>query len=189
MAPEHPFPAGLDDCVKAYKWLLEKGYKPQDILVGGESAGGTLTLSLLLALKEQRISMPKAAFSISPVTDLRCLADSFNYNAKNDIAPMGSWDVWTKLYIGNNDPTLPLLSPQMGDYAGLPPLHICVGTHEIHLDDCENVARKAKRQGVDVILSKWPRMVHAFPILSPLFPEAKNAMAEICEFAKSHVNQ
>ena len=189
LAPEHPFPAGLDDCVKAYKWLLEKGYKPQDILVGGESAGGTLTLSLLLALKEQRISMPKAAFSISPVSDLKCLADSFNYNAKNDIAPMGSWDVWTKLYIGNNDPTLPLLSPQMGDYAGLPPLHICVGTHEIHLDDCENVARKAKRQGVDVILSKWPRMVHAFPILSPLFPEAKNAMAEICEFAKSHVNQ
>ena len=86
-----------------------------------------------------------------------------------------------------NDPTLPLLSPQMGDYAGLPPLHICVGTYEIHLDDCENVARKAKRQGVDVILSKWPRMVHAFPILSPLFPEAKNATAEICEFAKSHI--
>ena len=189
LAPEHPFPAGLDDCAEAYEWLLEKGYKPQNIIVGGESAGGTLTLSLLLALKEQRINMPKAAFSISPVTDLRCLADSFNYNSKNDIAPMGSWDVWTKLYIGNNDPTLPLLSPQFGDYAGLPPLHICVGTHEIHLDDCENVARKAKKHGVDVILSKWPRMVHAFPILSPLFPEAKNAMAEICEFAKSHINQ
>ena len=187
LAPEHPFPAGLDDCVTAYKWLLEKGYKPEDVIVGGESAGGTLTLSLLLALKEQGIGMPKAAFSISPVTDLRCLADSFNYNARNDIAPMGSWDVWTKFYIGHNDPTLPLLSPQMGDYEGLPPLHICVGTHEIHLDDCENVARRAKEQGVDVILSKWPKMVHAFPILSPLFPEAKDAMAEICEFAKNHV--
>jgi monoterpene epsilon-lactone hydrolase len=78
LAQEYPFPAGLNDCVEAYKWLLRKGYKPQDIIIGGESAGGTLTLSLLLALKEQRISMPKAAFSISPVTDLRCLADSFN---------------------------------------------------------------------------------------------------------------
>jgi len=121
LAPEHPFPAALDDCVTVYKWLLEDGYKSNDIIIGGESAGGTLTLSLLLALKEQGISMPKAAFSISPVTDLRCLADSFTYNAKNDIAPMGSWDLWTKLYIGNNDPTLALLSPQMGNYAGLPP--------------------------------------------------------------------
>ena len=189
LAPEYPFPAAVDDCVITYKWLLEEGYQSQDIVVGGESAGGTLTLSLLLALKGQKISLPKAAFSISPVTDLRCLADAFNYNAKKDIAPKGSWDVWTSLYIGNNDPTLPLLSPQMGDFAGLPPLHICVGTHEIHYDDCVNVAQKAKEHGVEVILSEWPKMVHAFPILSPLFPEAKNAMDEICEFAKNQLNQ
>lgn len=187
LAPEHPFPAALADCVTAYKWLLEKGYKAQDIIIGGESAGGTLTLSLLLALKEQEISMPKAAFVISPVTDLRCLADSFHYNAKNDIAPMGSWNVWTKFYIGSNDPTLPLLSPQLGDYEGLPPLHICVGSYEIHYEDCVNVARKAKEHGVEVILSEWPKMVHAFPILSPLFPEAKNAMIEICEFVQGHL--
>ncbi len=189
LAPEHPFPAALDDCVTVYKRLLDDGYKSGDIIVGGESAGGTLTLSLLLALKEQGISLPKAAFSISPVTDLRCSADSFTYNAGNDIAPIGSWDVWTKLYIGANDATLPLLSPQFGDYEGLPPLLICVGTHEIHLDDCENVASKAKQQGVDVQLSKWPRMVHAFPLFSPLFPEAKRAMTEICEFVKYHIQQ
>ena len=186
LAPEHPFPAGLEDCVDVYKWLLEQGYKDSDIIVGGESAGGTLTLSLLLALKEKGIDLPKAAFSISPVTDLRCLADSFSYNAKNDIAPIGSWNVWTKYYIDRNDPTLPLLSPQMGNYEGLPPLLICVGTHEIHLDDCINVAKKAEEHGVDVKLSVWPKMVHAFPILSPLFPEAKQAMSDICEFA---VNQ
>lgn len=189
LAPEHPFPAALDDCVTVYKWLLADGYKPDDIIIGGESAGGTLTLSLLLALKEQRVGMPKAAFSISPVTDLRCLAGSFNYNAKNDIAPMGSWNAWTKLYIANNDPMLPLLSPQMGDFAGLPPLHICVGTHEIHYDDCVSFAQKAKEHGVEVTLSEWPKMVHAFPILSPLFPEAKNAMVEICDFAQSHLIQ
>jgi acetyl esterase/lipase len=189
LAPEHPFPAALDDCVAAYKWLLEQGYESQDIVVGGESAGGTLTLSLLLALKEQGVSMPKAAFSISPVTDLRCLAGSFDYNAKNDIAPLGSWNIWTNLYIANNDPTHPLLSPQMGDFSGIPPLHICVGTHEIHYEDCVNVAQKAKEHGVDITLTQWPEMVHAFPILSPLFPEAKKAMAEICEFVQSRLNQ
>jgi monoterpene epsilon-lactone hydrolase len=189
LAPEHPFPAGLEDCVTVYKWLLKQGHTSEDIVVGGESAGGTLTLSLLLALKDRGMNMPKAAFSISPVTDLRCLADSFSYNAKKDIAPIGSWNVWTKYYIGDNDPTLPLLSPQMGNYEGLPPLYICVGTHEIHLDDCINLARRAREHGVDVTLGKWPKMVHAFPILSPLFPEAKQAMAEICEFLNHQLNQ
>ena len=187
LAPEHPFPAGLEDCVDIYNWLLEQGYKSENIIIGGESAGGTLTLSLLLALKERGIQFPKAAFSISPVTDLRCKAESFTYNSKNDIAPMGSWDIWTKLYIGDNDPTLPLLSPQMGNFEGLPPLLVCVGTHEIHLDDCVNVAKKAEGHGVDVTLSKWENMVHAFPIMSPLFPEAKQAMDEICEYAVTHL--
>ncbi|MGA7828161.1 MAG: alpha/beta hydrolase, partial [Geobacteraceae bacterium] len=104
-------------------------------------------------------------------------------------APAGSWDIWTKYYIGDNDPTLPLLSPQMGNYEGLPPLYICVGTHEIHLDDCINLARRAKEHGVDVILGKWPKMIHGFPILSPLFPEAKQAMSEICNFAKHQFDQ
>ncbi len=185
LAPEHPFPAAVDDCVEVYSWLLQQGYKPEHIIIGGESAGGTLTLSLLLALKTKGIELPRAAFSISPVTDLRCLADSFAYNAKNDIAPMGSWDVWTKLYIGKTDPTHPLLSPLFGNYAGLPPIYICVGTHEIHLNDCENVAKTAAEHGVKVTLKKWEGMVHAFPILSPLFPEAKQAMAEICAFVKS----
>ncbi|MEZ4712073.1 MAG: alpha/beta hydrolase [Caldilineaceae bacterium] len=189
LAPEHPFPAALEDCVMVYEWLLEQGYAASDIIVGGESAGGTLTLSLLLALKEKSISPPKAAFSISPVTDLRCRADSFRYNAQNDIAPMGSWDLWTQYYIGDSDPTNPLLSPQFGDFTGLPPLYICVGTHEIHLDDCVNVAEKARAHGVDVTLAQWPNMVHAFPILSPLFPEATQAMAEICEFVRQQVVQ
>lgn len=143
-----------------------------------------MTLSLLLALKKQNIALPQAAFSISPVTDLRCQAASFEYNAKNDIAPINASAVWTGYYIGNNDPTLPLLSPQMGDYKGLPPLFICAGTHEIHYDDCTGVAEKAQAHGVDVTFSVWPDMVYAFPILSPLFPEAERAMDEICGFIK-----
>lgn len=187
LAPEHPFPAAVEDCVTAYQWLLDQGYAPQNIVVGGESAGGTLTLSLLLALKEAGIALPAAAFAISPLTDARCEADSFRINAKKDIAPFGSWTVWTGYYIGDNDPTLPLLSPLMGDYAGLPPLYICVGTHEIHLDDCINVANKAQAGGVAVTLKTWPKMVHAFPILSPLFPEAKDALEDICRFTRDQI--
>jgi acetyl esterase/lipase len=188
LAPEHPFPAAVDDCLEAYQWLITQGYRQEDITVGGESAGGTLTLSLLLALKEKEIGLPRAAFSISPVTDLRCQADSFTFNAKKDVAPMGSWDLWTSYYIGDNDPTNPILSPLFGDYHSLPPLYICVGSHEIHLNDCENVARRARDHGVNVTIKKWDKMIHAFPLLSPLFPEAKMALHEICDFVKS-VNQ
>lgn len=189
LAPEHPFPAALEDCVSVYMWLLEQGYDASEVVVGGESAGGTLTLSLLLALKERGASLPKAAFSISPVTDLRCQADSFARNLRNDIAPEGASELWTSYYIGDNDPMSPLVSPLMGDFQGLPPLHVCVGTREIHLDDCVNVADRARQHGVDVTLSKWPGMVHAFPIMSPLFPEAKQALSEISAFARRHLEQ
>lgn len=187
LAPEYPFPGALEDCITAYKWLLKQGFESGNIIVGGESAGATLTLSLLLALKKNDVSQPKAAFSISPVTDLRCSAGSFTYNAKKDVAPMNSWTVWTKLYIAGNDPTDPLLSPQFGNFKGLPPLYICVGTHEIHLDDCINVAEAAKQSGVKVTLRKWDKMIHAFPLLTPLFPEAKKAFQDICEFVKQNI--
>lgn len=186
LAPEHPFPAAVEDCVTAYQWLLDAGYNAQDIVVGGKSAGGTLTLSLLLALQQAGAPLPAAAFSISPVTDLRCTAASFRTNAGRDIAPYNSWNVWTNHYIAGHDPTDPLLSPLMGDYTGMPPLYVCVGSHEIHLDDCVHVAEKAQAQGVDVTLKVWPRMVHAFPILAPMFPEASAALADICAFARQH---
>lgn len=184
LAPEHPYPAALEDCVKAYQWLLDSGYATSNIVIGGESAGGTLTFTTLLALKDRGIELPKAGFSISPVTDLRCEAESFEYNAKNDIAPMGSWNIWTQQYIGNSDVDSPYISPLKGDLKGLPPILVCVGTNEIHLDDSINIAKKAESSGVDVTLDIWNNMVHAFPILSPLFPEAKKALTKICCFIK-----
>lgn len=184
LAPEHPFPAALDDCVTVYKWLLNEGYQPDKIVIGGESAGATLVLSLLLALKKSSITLPKAAFSISPVTDLRCQADSFVYNAKNDVAPYGSWSVWTNYYMADNDPGEPLLSPAFGDFRGIPPIYICVGTNEIHYDDCISISKIAEESGVDVTLRVWHKMIHAFPLLSPLFPEAKSAMREICDYVR-----
>lgn len=184
LAPEHPFPAALHDCVEAYEYLLGCGYKPEQIVVGGESAGATLTLSLLLELKERKLPLPLRAFSISPVCDLSCKAASFSYNAPKDVAPMGSWDVWTKMYIAGKDPGSAPLSPAFGDFSGLPPLMICVGTHEIHLDDCDNIARLASDAGVEVTLYRKEGMIHAFPLLSPMFPEALEAMNRICAFIR-----
>jgi len=184
LAPENKFPAAVEDCVIVYDWLLKNGYEPSNIVIGGESAGGTLTFSMLLALKDSEKTLPKAAFSISPLTDSNCKAKSFNYNAKKDIATLNSWNVWTKLYIGDSDVNNPLISPIYGELEGLPPLFICVGTHEVHYDDAVNFAEKAEKAGVSVKLSVWNNMVHAFPIMSPLFPEAKNALDEICTFVK-----
>ena len=185
LAPEHPFPAAIEDCIHAYQWLLNHGYTAHDIIVGGESAGATLTLSLLLALKQNKINLPKAAFSISPVTDLSCQAQSFFYNAPKDIAPPNSWNIWTSMYVGESSTKNPLLSPLFGDYRGLPPIYFCIGTHEIHYDDCLAVEKKAKEAGVKTELREWQNMVHAFPLLSPFFPEAREAMKEICRFIQN----
>lgn len=187
LAPEHPFPAAVEDCVKAYNWLLSEGYKNTDLVIMGESAGGTLTLSALIALRDRGIELPKAAVSISPVTDLTCAADSFRTNAKKDVAPQGSWTTWTGYYIGENNPHDTCLSPQLADLAGLPPLMIHVGTHEIHLDDARNFGEKARVSGVTVSLKIWEGMIHAFPLLVPLFPEAVDAMNEIRDFVRNYL--
>lgn len=184
LAPEHPYPAALDDSLSAYKWLLKKGYKSTDVIIAGESAGGSLTLAALVAIRDQGLPLPKAVVSISPCTDLTCSAQSFKTNFKRDIAPMNSWLVWTDYYVGENDPYLPWLSPLNADLKGLPPMLLFVGSVEIHLDDTRNFAVKAKQAGVETNFKIWEGMVHAFPLLSPFFPEAKAAMEEICKYMR-----
>jgi epsilon-lactone hydrolase len=187
LAPEHPYPAAVDDCLAAYRWLLVQGYAPADIVIAGESAGGTLTLATLVALRDLALPLPSGGVSISPVTDLTCSAPSFLGNFKTDIAPFNSWNIWTQYYIADNDPALPWLSPLMADLTGLPPMLLCIGTGEIHYDDTVNFAAKAKRQGNDVTLLEYEGMCHAFPILAPLFPEATDAMAKICAFMRQRL--
>lgn len=187
LAPEHVYPAALEDCISAYDWAISNEYKPSNIVVMGESAGATLTLSTLVALRDKGIELPKAGVSISPVTDLTCQANSFRTNAGKDVAPMGSWTVWTGYYIGANNPQDPWLSPLMADLGGLPPIMIHVGTNEIHLDDARNFGIKAEKSGVKVTLRVWDGMIHAFPLLSPLFSEAKNAMDEIGAYIRDQL--
>ena len=189
LAPENPFPAALDDSVKIYKWLLTSaGYKPSNILIAGESAGGGLCLATLLALKEQDIAMPEAAVAISPWTDLTCSSDSYKTKNKFSLAPLDSWLVFSKHYAGNNPQDMPFISPLFGNLSGLPPILINSGDADELYEDGEKFYLKAKETGVDISFTKGDGMVHCYPLLAPMFPEATEAMNEIVAFVKLHLN-
>jgi epsilon-lactone hydrolase len=187
LAPENPFPAALDDSVAVYNWLLASGYKSENILVAGESAGGGLCLALLLALKERNIVLPVAAVSISPWTDLSCSGESYKTKNKVSLAPLNSWTVFSKYYCGNHRPDHPLISPLFGDLEGLPPLLINSGEDDELYDDGEQFCIRAKDAGVKVIFRNGTGMVHCYPILAPMFPEATEAMQEIVSFARKYL--
>ena len=187
LAPENPFPAALDDSVKIYQWLLASGYKSENIIVAGESAGGGLCLALLLALKGRNIALPVAAVAISPWTDLTC--SSASYKTKNSLspAPLNSWFVFSKHYVGNNQADMPLISPLFGDLKGFPPLLINSGVDDELYEDGEKFYIKAKEAGVNVSFRKGIGMVHCYPLLAPMFPEATEAMDEIVKFIRLYL--
>jgi len=187
LAPEEPFPAALDDAVNAYSWLLNQGIPPSNIIIMGESAGGGLCLATLLALRDRGIPLPEAAVAISPWTDLALTGDSYKTRLDESIDPPGMSMVCSKYYVGENDPCHPWISPLYGDLHGLPPLFICVGTYETMLDDSLRFAEKAKTSGVEVTLRVWEAMIHCFPLMAPLFPEATQALNEICLFTRQNL--
>ncbi len=186
LAPEHPFPAAIEDTLVAYRWLLDQGVTAENILIVGESAGGGLCLATLVALRDQGLPMPAAGVALSPWTDLTLSGDSYRTNAKKDISIQGSWTVWSRYYAGDTPRTHPWLSPLYGNLAGLPPVLIVVGTAEILLDDARAFARKAKEAGTDVTLGEWDGMVHCFPLFAPLIPEATEAWDQICAFIRQY---
>ncbi len=189
LAPEHPFPAAIDDSVAAYRYLLTQDILPSDIVLVGDSAGGGLCLATLLALRDLNVHLPAAAVVLSPWTDLNNTGESLVTKTKVDpLTWRESWTVFSKYYVGDNDPCLPLISPLYGDLHGLPPILIHVGEDELLLDDSKRFAEKAKNAGVDVTLKVWKGMFHCFPVCTPLFPEARRAMDEICAFIKIHIS-
>jgi len=182
LAPEHSYPAALNDSVRMYRWLISTGYLPKNIVVAGESAGGGLCLATLLALKEQNIPMPAAAVAISPWTDLTCSGESYKTKNRVSAAPMNSWFVFSNYYVGNDSATNPLISPLFGDLKGIPPLFINSGTDDELYDDGEQFYRKAKEAGVDVTFRAGEGQLHCYPFFAPMFREATEAMDEICSF-------
>jgi epsilon-lactone hydrolase len=182
LAPEHPFPAALDDILLAYRWLLGQGVSSSRIVIVGNSAGGGLGLAALLALRDQRLPLPAAAVAISPMTDLKLTGESHHTRASVCVSPPGMSVVCSKYYAGDNDPALPYISPLYGDLHGLPPLLLYVGDYETLLDDSTRFAAEAAEAGVNVTLRVGEKMIHCYPLLAPLFPEATQALVEICAF-------
>jgi len=189
LAPEHPFPAGLDDALNAYNWLLEQGTQPSQIVLVGDSAGGGLVLSVLLALREQGKPLPAAAICLSPATDLTLGGESWKFNAKKElvITRFIAEQVAPK-YLGEIDPHNPLASPLYGNLHGLPPLLIQVGSDEVLLSDSTSFAERARAAGVDVRLQVWPGMQHVWQFTASFVPEARQAIVKIGEFINAVMN-
>lgn len=187
LAPEHPYPAALEDSLTAYRWLLDQGVLPSNMMIIGESAGGGLCLATLLALRDQGIPLPAAAVALSPWTDLKLTGKSHLTKAKVCVSPKGMAEVCSKYYAGDKDPSLPYISPLYGELHGLPPMQIYVGEDETLLDDSIRFAEKARAAGVKVTLKVEEGMIHCFPLLPPFIPEARQAMDEICAFIKTQI--
>ena len=187
LAPEYPFPAALDDSVEIYQWLLSSGFAPKNIVLAGESAGGGLTLAVLLALKERNIPQPVAAVAISPWTDLTCSSTSYYTKNKVSPAPIDCWKVFSHHYVGDNQGTNPLISPLFGDLKNLPSIFINSAVDDELYEDGEKFFLKAKEAGVDITFRAGVGMVHCYPLLAPRFREATEAMNEIVLFIRKHL--
>ena len=187
LAPENPFPAALDDAVAVYRALLDAGHEPQQLVVAGESAGGGLTLSLMLALRAAGVPLPGCGAVFSPWTDLAATGESIRTNAERcamfsgaDIAPSALY------YLGETDPRNPLASPLYADLAGLPPLLIHVGEDEVLRDDSTRLAERARTAGVPVELKIWPVVPHAWQLAPHKIPEGWQSLREAAEFLRAH---
>lgn len=189
LAPEHPYPAALNDALAAYGFLLDNGVSPSQIVFVGDSSGGGLCLATLLKLRDQGIPLPAAAVAYSPVTDFKCTGESYKTKAKICLAPEGSAQAFGKNYAGDYGLELPYISPLYGELSGLPPILIYAGGDETLRDDAICFAEKAKKVGVDVTLRVGEGLFHCYPAMTPLFPEAKQAMEEICTFINTHLGK
>ena len=185
LAPEYPFPAAVDDAVKGYRWLLRQNIAPGLIAIGGDSAGGGLTIATLVALKDAGIPLPCAAIALSPWVDLEGTGESMV--TKADVDPMvekeGLLGI-AAVYLNGKDPRTPLASPLYADLRGLPPLLIQVGGAETLLDDSTRLVTQAKAVGVGVKLEVWDDMIHVFQMWASILPEGQQAINNIGAFLK-----
>lgn len=179
LAPEHPFPAALEDALAAWRGLLASGFAPRDLVVAGDSAGGGLSLALVLSLRDSGEPLPSAVVCVSPWTDLAASGGSRAEKAGAEaILSVARLDEWALRYAGSAGLDHPLVSPLRAELRGLPPLLVQAGSEEILLDDSVKLAAKAEAAGVEARLSVWPGLFHAWPALGGLLPESVLAFAE-----------
>jgi epsilon-lactone hydrolase len=188
LAPEHPFPAALEDSVKAYRWLLAHGVDPRHVAVMGDSAGGNLAFAMLLKARDEGLPLPAAAVALSPWVDLALGSPSMERNAAAD--PMlnaANTPKLVKSYLNGADPRAPYASPLYGDLSGLPPTLIQVGSDEILHDDAVRMAEKLRASGCQVELEIWPRMPHVWHLFATILPEARQAIARVGTFLEARL--
>jgi len=189
LAPEHPFPAAVDDSTAAYRWLLSVGVNPAQLVIAGESAGGGLTMATLVALRDAGEPLPAAGICLSPWVALECLGESIVTKAEIDpVVNKAHILILAKAYLGDTDPCTPLASPLYADLTGLPPLLIQVGTAECLFDDAMRLADRARAAGVDVTLEPWDDMIHMWHMFAAILPEGQQAIDRIGEFILQHTS-
>jgi acetyl esterase/lipase len=185
LAPEHPFPAAIDDAVGAYKALLAAGADPKRVVVMGDSAGGGLTFASLLRLRDEGAPMPAVAVAMSPWTDLTLGSKSASLFARTDpMLSVGQARVFARWYAGTVDLRHPYISPVYGDPTGLPPALIQVGSDEILRDDTVRMTERLRKAGVEVQCEVWPRMPHVWQMFARLVPESRLAIDHIGAFMR-----
>ena len=184
VAPEHTFPAALEDALAAYEWILDQGYSHDQIIIAGDSAGGGLAMALVHTLKASWRKLPAGIVAMSPWTDVTCSGNSYKDNFEIDpvFGNERSELVFENPYVGDADPRDPRISPLFGDFYGFPPMLIQVGTDEMLLSDSISVAEKAKSAGVKVRLSVYNGMFHVFQMAGTIMDESKQAWAEVKRF-------
>ncbi|MFN8276779.1 MAG: alpha/beta hydrolase [Chitinophagales bacterium] len=186
LAPEHPHPAALEDAVAVYQELLLRGYTPASMAIGGDSAGGGLTMATLLYLRDHQHELPACAFLLSPWADLTQSGDSFH--SKEKAEPMlinEAMGEWAANYAGTMDHRNPYISPLWGDLGGLCPIYIQVGSEEILLDDSVRLASRASEAGTMVRLEIYPRFFHVFQAFYRLLPTARKAIKKLGAFIQA----
>jgi epsilon-lactone hydrolase len=186
LAPEHPFPAAIQDSADAYRGILAQGVAPSSIVIAGDSAGGNLVIATLLSLRDSAVPLPAAGVCISPWVDLECVGESMK--SKADVDPLCTYDSMiaeAALYLNGHSARDPLASPIHADLRGLPPLLIQVGTEETLLDDSTRLARRAEESGVTVRLEVFDGMPHVWHAFASYLPEGQEAIDKIGQFVDS----
>ena len=188
LAPENPFPAAVDDCLVAYRWMLDNGIEANRIVFIGDSAGGGLVGAVLLGARDRGWPMPGAGACLSPWVDLTNSSTSHAERDELDVM-FGHDDAVTAAswYLDGHNPRDPLASPLFGDLAGLPPMLVHAGDHEVLLDDASGFAAALESAGVEVDYRIWPGMIHDFQIMYPNYPEAIEGTEAIAAFVRQYV--
>jgi epsilon-lactone hydrolase len=188
LAPEHPFPAAIEDARSAYRFLLDQGVAPVKIAIAGDSAGGGLTLALMTRVRDAREPLPACAWLVSPWVDLQMTGASLAEKAVTDPLISKSYlEELASAYLAGADPANPLVSPLNADLAGLPPLLVQVGSAETLLDDAVRIARRAGAADVRVNLEIWPHMIHAWHLWAAQLEAGRRAIASAGAFIRAHL--